>query len=284
MQERVEAGHERVLAQRIQLLTLLHRTIQVLHQHTNTARIILPRLRRHRDAHQQSRDRLRLVLKLILRLLARIPEQSLDQTRVIQLHDALVQLHLIHPGRVHEQLLPIDGLLNHHLTAHHVHATLRFKLILVMERDRIRIERVLREPIAQALGIVLNIQAPSLTIQLAQRHTEETRPEITALHGLSIDALDLGRRAPIRTAGHDAGHAVIRATDPVLSDRTGLVQLLIKAHGRLRHLNRSNAIRENLPRLEPEIDGVRKLPLRTEQRTIIQRHRVVLVVPHRGHR
>ncbi len=38
---------------------------------------------------------------------------TLDQARVIQLHDALVQLHLIHPGRIHKQLLTIYRLLHH---------------------------------------------------------------------------------------------------------------------------------------------------------------------------
>ena len=233
------------------MLPLLNRPIQVLHQHPDPTRIILTRLGRHRNTNQERRDRLGLVLQLVRRLLARIPEQPLHKARVIQFHDALVQLHLIHPRAVHEQLLPVDGLLNHHLPAHHVHATLRLQLVLIVQRNRVRLQRVLREAVPQALGIILHIQAPRLPVQFAQCHAEQPSPEIPALHGLSVDALDLGRGPPITSTAHHTAHRVIRAPDPVLRHGPRLVQLLIKAHRRLRHLHRSHAIGENLTRLEP---------------------------------
>ena len=152
-----------------------------------------------------------------------------------------------------------------------------------MERDRISVQRIFREPIAEALGIILHIQAPSLPVQLAKGHAEQPRPQISALHRLGVDALDLSSRPPVRSAAHRTTHRVVRATDPVLRNGPRLIQFLIKAHGRLRHLNRSHAIRENLSRLESQIDAVGQLPLRTEQRAIIQRHRVMFVIPHRGH-
>ena len=148
LQQAVDTHHKRILRGRTELLTLLDRRIQVLHQHTDTARVVLTRFGRHRDTDQQCRDRLGLVLQLILLLLTWIPQQSLDQRRVIQLHDALIQLHLVHPGTVHEQLLTVNGLLNHHLTADHVHTALRLQLILIVECHRIRIQRVLGKAVS----------------------------------------------------------------------------------------------------------------------------------------
>ena len=243
---------------------MLNSPIQVLHQHPNTAREVLTRFSRHRYADQQCRDRLGLVLQFILCFLTRIPDQSLDQTRVIQLHDALIQLHLIHPGAVLEQLLTVDGLLNHHLPADHVHTALRLQLVLIMQCHRVRIQRVLGEAIPQTLGIILHIQAPRLPVHFAQCHTEQPCPQIPALHRLSVDALDLGRRPPVTTPAHHTTHRVIRTTNPVLRHRSSLVQLLIEAHRRLRHLDRGHPIRQDLTGREPQVDTVRQLPLRSE--------------------
>ena len=152
-----------------------------------------------------------------------------------------------------------------------------------MQRHRIRLQRILRKPIPQTLAVVLHIQRPRLTIQLAQRHAEQPRPQIPTLHRLRVDALDLRRRPPVAATTHHTAHRVVRATNPVLRHRPSLVQLLIETHRRLRHLHRSHPIRQDLTRLKPQIDAVRQLPLRPEQRTVVQRHRIMLVVPHRGH-
>ncbi len=55
----------------------------------------------------------------------------------------------------------------------------------------------------------------------------------------------------------------------------------IEGDGRLRHGHGCHAVGEDLTGLEPQVDGVGDLALCPEQRAVVERHRVVLVVPHR---
>ena len=88
-----------------------------------------------------------LIRNLVALLLVRVLHQPRNQGRVFQFKNALVQFNLVNPRTVHKQLFPLHRLVEQHGFAHHVHASSRFNLVLVVECNRVNSQTVFKEPI-----------------------------------------------------------------------------------------------------------------------------------------
>ena len=136
-------------------------------------------------------------------------------------------------------------------------------------------------PVIQARLVVLQQNRPTHPVQVAQRNSEDSHPQITRLLVKPPNRLDLGRCAPLSVL-QCLRQPEVRGGNPVLRDLPHDVHLGVKRdRGGLVHY-RLDPVRQNAARCHAEIAAVWHVPLSPVQRTIEQRHRIILLVHQLG--